>query len=101
MRVKWSPRSLDRVVEIASYIALDSPANAEAWVDRLLDHVDEQLTQFPLSGKPARDVDTDDARELVFESYRVFYDVGDIVEILTVRRCSELIDQQELGPSPA
>jgi toxin ParE1/3/4 len=101
MRVDWSPRALDRVVEIASYIALDSPANAEAWVDRLFDHVEEQLTEFPLSGKPARDVDTDDARELVFESYRVFYDVGDIVEILTVRRCSELIDQDELGRSPA
>lgn len=101
MRVDWSPRALNRVVEIAGYIAHDSPANAEAWVGRLFDHVEEQLSQFPLSGKPARDVDTDDARELVFESYRIFYDVGDIVEILTVRRCSELIDQQELGPSPA
>ena len=101
MRIDWSPRALHRVVEIASYIALDSPVYAEAWVDRLFDHVEEQLSQFPLSGKPARDVDTDDARELVFEPYRVFYDVGDIVEILTVRRCSELIDQQELGPSPA
>lgn len=101
MRVTWSPLALDRVVEIATYIAQDSPANAEAWVDRLFDHVEEQLGDFPLSGKPARDVDADGARELVFESYRVFYDEKDAVEILTVRRCSEMIDGEELRTGPA
>lgn len=101
MRVIWSPRAIDRVVEIATYISQDSPASARDWVDRLFAHVDTQLAAFPLSGKPARDVDTDDARELVFESYRVFYDVGDAVGILTVRRESELIDEDELRTSPA
>ncbi len=101
MRVIWSPRAIDRVVEIAGYIAQDSPSEARAWVERLFGHVDQQLSAFPLSGKPARDVDTDDARELVFESYRVFYDVGDAVEILTVRRGSELVDADELRSGPA
>ena len=101
MRVIWSPRAIDRVVEIATYIAEDSPAAARDWVGRLFDHVDTQLEAFPLSGKPARDVDSDDARELVFESYRVFYDVGDTVGILTVRRESELIDGDELRSGPA
>lgn len=101
MQVIWSPRATDRVVEIATYIAEDSPTASREWVKRLFDHVDEQLGTFPFSGKPARDVDTDDARELVFESYRVFYDVGDTVEILTVRRGTELIDADELRPGPA
>lgn len=101
MRVIWSPRAIDRVVEIATYIAQDSPTASREWVDRLFDHVDMQLAAFPLSGKPARDVDTDDARELVFESYRVFYDVGDTVEILTVRRESEQINADELRAGPA
>lgn len=101
MQVIWSPRATDRVVEIATYIADDSPTAAREWVKRIFDHVDKQLGAFPLSGKPARDVDTDDARELVFESYRVFYDVGDAVEILTVRRGSELIDADELRSGPA
>ena len=96
MRVVWSPRAIDRVVEIATYIAQDSPAAAREWVERLFGHVDTQLAAFPFSGKPARDVDTDDARELVFESYRVFYDVGHTVEILTIRRGRELIDADEL-----
>lgn len=101
MRVVWSPRAIDRVVEIATYIAQDSPGAAQEWVERLFGHVDARLSAFPLSGKPARDVDTDDARELVFESYRVFYDVRDAVEILTVRRGSELIDADELRSGPA
>jgi plasmid stabilization system protein ParE len=100
MRVVWSPRAIDRVVEIATYIAQDSPRAAREWVERLFDHVDTQLAAFPLSGKPARDVDADDARELVFESYRVFYDAGDSVEVLTVRRGSELIDADELRSGP-
>jgi len=101
MRVVWSPRAIDRVVEIATHMAQDSPTAARAWVERLFDHVDTQLAAFPLSGKPARDVDTDDARELVFESYRVFYEVGDTVDVLTVRRGRELIDADELKSGPA
>lgn len=101
MRVVWSPRAIDRVVEIATYIAQDSSAAAREWVERIFGHVNSQLAAFPLSGKPARDVDADDARELIFESYRVFYDVGDTVEILTVRRGSELIDADELHSGPA
>ncbi|MHB1324423.1 MAG: type II toxin-antitoxin system RelE/ParE family toxin [Coriobacteriia bacterium] len=101
MQVIWSPRATERAVEIATYIAQDSPVAAQEWVKRLFDHVDEQLSVFSHSGKPARDVDTDDARELIFESYRVFYDVGDTVEILTVRRESEHIDPDELRSGPA
>lgn len=101
MRVIWSPRAIERVIEIAGYIAQDSPGAASEWVERLFDHVDTQLAAFPLSGKPARDVDADDARELIFEAYRVFYDVGDTVGILTVRRESELIDADELRSGPA
>ncbi len=101
MRVRWSPRAIDRVAEIAGFIAQDSPGNARAWVERLFDHVDTQLSAFPLSGKSARDVDVDGARELIFESYRVFYDVGDVVEILTVRRDSENVDSLESESGPA
>ncbi len=96
MSVDWSPHALDRVVEIAAYISQDSPQAAKAWVDRLFDAV-EQLGPFPLSGKHGRDIEPSHAREFVFESYRVFYDVTDGgAEILTVRRCSEQIDPDEL-----
>lgn len=62
---------------------------------------DSQLSAFPLSGKPARDVDSAGARELVFESYRIFYDVSDRVESLTVWRASEQIDSSGSEPRPS
>jgi len=40
MRVVWSPHAIDRVVEIATYIAQNSPAAARDWVERLFAHVD-------------------------------------------------------------
>lgn len=96
MRVEWSPLAAERVDEIAAYISQDSPEAAAAWVERIYDAVGKQLSEFPLSGKSGRDIDTEGAREFVFEAYRVFYDVGDVVQILTVRRSSELIDEREL-----
>ena len=96
MRIVWSPLASDRVDEIADYIAQDSPVAATNWVERIYAAVG-QLGEVPYSGKPGRDVETEDVRELVFESYRVFYDVGDCVEILTVRRGSELVDENELA----
>jgi toxin ParE1/3/4 len=95
MRVVWSPVASDRVDEIADYIAQDSPVAAAAWVERIYAAVG-QLGEFPHSGEPGRDVEAEDVRELIFESYRVFYEVGESVEILTVRRGSELLDENEL-----
>jgi plasmid stabilization system protein ParE len=76
VRVVWSPRAIDRVVEIATFIAQDSPASAREWVERLFGHVDTQLAAFPLSGKPARDVDADNARELVFEQTTLLHGIS-------------------------
>ena len=95
MRVEWSGLAAGRVDEIADFIASDSPAAALSFIERIYDAVG-QLGEFPLSGKPARDVETEGARELVFESYRVFYDVGECVQILTVRQCREQVDESEL-----
>jgi plasmid stabilization system protein ParE len=95
MRVEWSPLASKRVDEIADYIVQDSLKAAVAWIERIYDVVDKQLGEFPLSGKPGHDVGTEGAREFIFESYRVFYDVGECVQILTVRRHSELIDEGE------
>lgn len=50
MKVEWSPLALDRVSEIARYIAKDNPDAAERWVNELFDAV-ERLADFPESGR--------------------------------------------------
>ena len=94
MRVVWSKRARERVAEVGRYIAQDSPVAAERWVHDILDAVD-RLADFPALGKPGRDVTTPGVREFVFGDFRVFYEVGTNVDVLTVRRARQLIDEDE------
>lgn len=96
MRIIWSDRALQRVEEIAAWIAQDSPAAASHWVEDLFDEV-ARLGGFPQMGKPGRDVATPGIRELVVGDYRVFYEVGTDIDVHSVRRARQLIDEDEFG----
>lgn len=96
MRVIWSDRALERVEEISDYIAQDSVPAAAQWVDGLFSQV-AKLVDFPEMGKPGRDIATPGIRELIFGDFRVFYEVGTDVDIHSVRRASQLIDEDEFA----
>ena len=95
MKVEWSRLALDRVSDIARYIAEDNPDATERWVDELFDSV-ARLADFPESGRVVPEVGVRRIRELIFGAYRVIYSVTDKVEILTVRRGSQLLDVSEI-----
>ena len=94
MKVEWSPLALDRVSDIARFIARDNPAAAERWLNELFDAV-ERLAEFPESGRIVPEVGVQRIRELIFGAYRVIYSVRGKVEILTVRRGSQMLDKRE------
>lgn len=94
MKVEWSPLALDRVSDIARFIARDNPAAAERWINELFDAV-ERLAEFPESGLIVPEVGVQRIRELIFGAYRVIYSVRGKVEILTVRRGSQMLDKRE------
>ena len=96
MSVEWSDRALRRIGEIADHIALDDPAAAEKWLIELLATVD-RLSRFPMSGRVAPEIEDDEVREIIYGAYRVFYQVGDVVEVLTVRHGSQLLRADEVG----
>ena len=100
MRVEWSPLALDQVSEIARYIAKDNPDAAERWVNELFESV-ERLADFPESGRVVPEVGVRRIRELIFGAYRVIYSVKDKVEILTVRRGSQLLRLSEIDDEKA
>jgi addiction module RelE/StbE family toxin len=95
VKVEWSPLALDRVTDIVRYIAKDNPGAAERWVNELFDSV-ERLADFPESGRVVPEVGVRRIREVIFGAYRVIYSVKDKVEILTVRRGSQLLDVSEI-----
>jgi len=96
MRVAWSETSLVRVEDISHHIALDDAGAAARWVVELFDLVESQLSAFPESGRIGPELGARTIRELVFGDYRVFYRIGEGVEVLSVRHGSQLLREDEV-----
>lgn len=96
MNIKWSPLSIERVTEIARFIAEDNPAAAEKWVDSIFDSV-EKLARFPQSGRVVPEFNKEEIREIIFGNYRIIYQVNvSLVEILTVRHGRQLLSETDI-----
>lgn len=96
MKIVWSPLALERVEEIALYITEDKPDAAGKWVEDLFTIV-ERLADFPESGRMVPEAGIRRIREVMFGTYRIIYSVGLQIDILTVRRSSQLLSLSELG----
>lgn len=95
MKIVWSPLALERLEDIAKYIAEDKPGAAVEWVEAVFDCV-KRLADFPNSGRIVPEVGTGRIREVIFGAYRIIYSVSDQIDILTVRRCSQLLRMSEI-----
>jgi len=87
---------LERVQEIAEFIAQDNPKAAKRWVIDLFDSV-KRLADFPISGRMVPEIGVERIREIIFEGYRVIHRVDDRVKILTVRDGNQLLRTEELA----
>ncbi|TVS12148.1 MAG: type II toxin-antitoxin system RelE/ParE family toxin [Gammaproteobacteria bacterium] len=95
MKVTWSPTALERAGEIAQFIALDDPVAAEHWVEGLFQSVG-RLRDHPESGRIVPEFGIFRIREVIYGAYRVIYALHEEVEILTVRRASQLLRDDEI-----
>lgn len=85
MKVVWSPLSLDRIGEIADYIAQDNSSAAVEWVESVFTKA-ARLARFPESGRVVPELKRADIREIIHRNYRVIYRVRKgRVAILTIR----------------
>ena len=84
MKVIWSRRALLDVEHIRDYIAQDSPAYAQPFIERLL-HTTRHLPRFPHSGRPMPEADNPSIREIIYQGYRIIYRLSpDTIEIVMV-----------------
>ena len=96
MKIIWSPLAIDRVAEIAEYIAQDSPNSAKKWVESTFQVV-ERLEKFPKSGRIVPEIMQDDFREIIYGNYRIIYRLQtEIVSILTVRHGRQILPIDEI-----
>ena len=70
MKIVWSQKSLKQIEKIGDYIALDSPANACKFIDKLISSV-ERLKDFPLSGSNVPE--SPNLKQVIVQGYRIIY----------------------------
>ena len=83
-QVVWSPEAVADVEAIASYIARDSAAYAQAVVEKILETA-RQVGEFPFLGRMIPELAQDPIRERFVYSYRLIYRIrNDTITIAAV-----------------
>ena len=94
MRVHWTDRAFDHLLQIREYVALTSEVYAERVLDRLIAR-SEMLEVFPASGRRVPEYEREDIRELIERPYRLIYRVlPDRVDVLAVIHGRRLLPQR-------
>lgn len=84
MEIEWSPLAIERVIELAEYIALDKPDVAIEWASDIFEST-EKLKDHPRLGRLVPEINDEDYRELLEGNYRVIYLLGvSKISVLTV-----------------
>lgn len=96
MKIIWSPLAIERITEIARYIAQDNPAAAQNWVETIFAKV-EQVQSAPASGRIVPEVNRKEIREIIFGNYRIVYRAEPKnISILTVRHGRQILPVDEI-----
>jgi plasmid stabilization system protein ParE len=96
VKTVWSPLAVDRVSEIAGYIAQDNPVAAESWINTVFKKV-EDLKAFPESGRIVPETDNKTIRELIYGNYRIIYRLEEKrLSVLTVRHGKQVLPVDEV-----
>ena len=96
MKIVWSPLALERVGEIADFIAQDSAAAAKRWAESVFAKV-ERIEKFPTSSRSVPEIKRPDIREIIHGNYRIIYRVRQKqIAILTVRHGKRKLPKDEV-----
>jgi len=96
MTIIWSPLAVDRVSEIADYIAKDKPLAAEKWINTVFSKV-EQLESSPEIGRIVPEINNSQFRELIYSNYRIIYRIKKKqISILTIRHGKQILPINEI-----
>lgn len=96
MKIIWSPLAIEKITEIARYIAQDNPTAAQKWAETIFAKV-EQVQSAPASGRIVPEVNRKEIREIIFGNYRIVYRAEpQNIAILTVRHGRQILPVDEI-----
>lgn len=85
MNIAWSQEANDNLLDIEDYIARDSLERAIRFIDALITHTEEMLSDNPRTGRVVPEIGNPDIRELIYRGYRIVYRLNKgTLEVLTV-----------------
>jgi plasmid stabilization system protein ParE len=97
MKIKWSPLSLQRIQEIADYIAEDNNSAANNWIDEVFEKV-KALKDNPEFGRVVPEIGRPDIREILFNNHRIIYLIANReISIVTVRHFKQILPTSEIS----
>ena len=95
-RVVWTAQAWERLLEIETFIAEDSPNAALRLVDRLIARA-ETLARHPDRGRRLPEMPGSGLQELLVGKYRIVYRSGtQVIEVLTVFEGHRRLRREEL-----
>ena len=71
MNIAWSQEANDNLVDIEDYIARDSLERAIRFIDALITHTEEMLSDNPRAGRVVPEIGNHDIRELIYRGYQI------------------------------
>jgi len=74
--IKWTDQAVDCLAQIYYYISQDSPRNADAFLERLQDSVEKQLSVSLTIGRITPEIGNPLNREIIYRDYRILYYIG-------------------------
>jgi addiction module RelE/StbE family toxin len=87
----WAPSALNDIKNIAAYVSKDSIQAAENLVQLFFDKANV-LIKHPEFGKPVKESNSPNFREILVSRYRIIYEMIDVsfIHIITVHHQSRL-----------
>ena len=92
----WTEPALADLEAIYDFIAKDSEYYASSFLEEIIQQP-EKLIDFPEMGRLVPETDQKNIRELIFQNYRIIYQLGDeIIMVLTIIHAKrELVFDEE------
>jgi toxin ParE1/3/4 len=99
MKIEWSPRARDELLQLHDYIAQDSPFYARQFTERVI-RAAERLADHPRLGRPVPEAGyLETIREVIVQGYRIVYRLkDDQVQIVTLLHGSRDLAGQSPPP---
>ncbi|MGK5084349.1 type II toxin-antitoxin system RelE/ParE family toxin [Bdellovibrionota bacterium FG-1] len=83
MKLIWSERAWNDLIQIGEFIAQSAPQNARKHTQLLLDRA-KQAAQLPQSGRVVPECVEENLRELIEGNYRIVYEIDSKKKTVTV-----------------